>query len=94
MQRPPVTPVVKPKADSTGYVVEMLIPMRAPLYVKPGLRFRLDASVVFSDKDGKTGVLRLPWHSTDKADRKTGDTVAECLLRPQNWAEAVLEYDQ
>ena len=89
-----LTPVVKPKADGTGYVVEMLIPMRAPLYVKPGLRFRFDASVVFSDKDGKTTVMRLPWHSSDKADRRTGDTVTECQLRPQNWAEAVLEYDQ
>ena len=86
-----LTPVVKPRADGTGYVVEMLIPMRAPLYVKPGLRFLLDASIVLPGPGGQT--LRLPWHSTDKADKKTGDTAVECQLRPRNWAEAELDFE-
>jgi len=33
----------------------------------------------------------LPWHSRDAGDMAVQDTYFESLLRPANWAEAVLE---
>jgi hypothetical protein len=76
----------KPKADGSGYVVEMLLPLRPPLQVQPRLRFRFDVSIVLADKSGRKSTLRLPWHR-----RGAGDTFAQQVLRPNHWAEAMLE---
>ena len=81
----------RPRADGSGYTVEMLIPLRPPLLAGPGLRFRIDASVVLPDADGTKSLLRLPLFSRDGADMGVVDTYFDSLLRPQNWVEAVLE---
>jgi len=79
------------KEDGTGYIVEMLIPVRPPHVIKPGLRFRIDASIVLANADGTKAVKRLVLISTDPADATVGDTRANAILRPQNWADALLE---
>ena len=79
------------KPDGGGYVVEMQFRLRRPLYVRPGLKFRLDAAVMLSNPDGTAVTKRLPWHSKDPADRIVNDPHVEATLRPGNWAEAMLE---
>jgi hypothetical protein len=79
-----------PKAGGAGYVVEMRFPVRG-LELAPGLRFRLDASVILADEEGKRSAVRLPWHSRAAGDMTVNDTYLESLLRPENWAQAVLE---
>lgn len=83
--------VAKPKADGSGYVVEMRVFRRPPLEFAPGFRFRFDASVILADPTGTKSVLRVPWHSRASADGMTQDTFTEAVLRPGNWGEAVLE---
>ena len=80
-----------PKPDGKGYVVEMQVRMPPPLYTQPRLKLRLDAAVTLANPEGTAAVKRLPLHSTAPADRATGDPHAEALLRPQDWAEAMLE---
>jgi len=80
----------KAKEDGSGYIVEMLIPVRPSLYVRPGLRFRLDLSIVLANEDGTESLLRLPWHSEDAGDRAVEDTYNQSLLRPHTWAEVML----
>jgi len=80
----------EPKPDGSGYVVEMLIPLRPPLFAQPRLRFRLDASVVLTNEDGTKSVLRLPWHSQDAGDRAVEDTYNQSILRPHTWSEVML----
>jgi hypothetical protein len=79
------------KGDASGYIVEFRLFRHAPLEFAPGLRFRLDASVILADPSGTKSILRLPWHSRDSADMMTQDTYTEAVLRPQDWGEAVLE---
>ncbi len=81
------------KADDSGYVVELRIPMRAPLKPAPGHRFKLDASVILADfLDGTTSDARLCWHSRAPEDQLVAaDQVIEATLRPANWGEAVFE---
>ena len=74
-----------------GYVVEMAVPVRAPLLLHPGARFRLDASVILATPDGKASAIRLPWHAHATDDMTAYDTYLESLLRPAHWGEAVLE---
>ena len=81
----------KPKADGKGYTVEMRIPQHPPFALKPGLRFRFDASVILASPDGTKSVSRTPWHSRAAEDMAVQDTYLEGLLRPTNWGEAVLE---
>jgi len=81
----------KAKEDGSGYVVEMLIPVRPPHVIKPGLRFRIDASIVLANADGTKAVKRLVLNSAAPADSTVGDTRANAILRPKNWADAVLE---
>ncbi len=81
----------KPKPDGSGYVVEMLLPLRPPLQVQPRLRFRFDASIVLADKSGTKSTRRLPWHSRHSDDGRVTDTYTQQLLHPNNWAEAILD---
>jgi len=81
----------KVKADGSGYVVELRIPNRPPLEIRPGLRFRFDASVLLADPSGTKTLSRLPWHSRDPGDMAVQDAYSEALLRPHNWGEAVLD---
>jgi hypothetical protein len=81
----------KPKADNSGYTVEVLIPMRSPLDVAPRLRLRVDAVVTLANADGTQSVLRLPAHSTDPADRVIDDLFTAATLRPQFWMDAIVE---
>lgn len=85
--------ICTPKADAAapGYIVECRIPVREPLLLGPGRRFRIDLATLISDPAGTRSVLRLPWHSRDPGDMSTADTYFESLLRPQNWGEAVCE---
>jgi len=81
----------KPRAGG-GYVVEMRVPLRAPLLYRPGQRLRFDASVILAAPSGDRSEGRLPWHSTASADQLVeADRYHEALLRPGNWGEAVLE---
>ena len=73
-----------------GYVVEIRFPARG-LALRPGLRFRLDASVILADEQGRHSAVRLPWHSRAAGDMTVNDTYHEALLRPGNWGEAILE---
>ncbi len=77
--------------NTLGYIVEMRLPVHAPLELRPGFHFRLDASVILADPDGKRSAVRIPWHSRDPFDMTVNDTYLESLLRPGNWGEAVLE---
>jgi len=90
---PPTQVASRLKPDGSGYVVELQIPMRAPLKPVPGHRFKLDASVILADfMDGTTSDARIPWHSRAPEDQLvTADQVIEATLRPENWGEAVLE---
>jgi hypothetical protein len=81
----------KPKPDGKGYLVEMRIPYHSPFAFKPGLRFRFDASVILANPNGTRSVARVPWHSRNADDMAVQDTYTEGLLRPMNWAEAILE---
>lgn len=73
-------------------VVEMRVPVRAPLKLASGQRLRLEASVILATKDGTRAELRLPWHSTSGDDMFVAtDVVIESTLRPANWGEAELE---
>jgi hypothetical protein len=88
----PGSAVAKPKPDGKGYVVEMRVPLRAPLKLASGQRFKLDASVILANKDGNRAELRLPWHSTSGDDMFVAtDVVVETTLRPANWGEAELQ---
>jgi hypothetical protein len=91
----PATPKVvacKLKPDDGGYVVELQLPLRTPLTPAPGCRFKLEASVILADEDGRSSEARLPWHSRSPDDQLvTADQVIEATLRPANWGEAVLE---
>ena len=44
-------PPATPKEDGSGYVVEVLVPLRPPLVVQPSLKLRFDASLVLSDAE-------------------------------------------
>lgn len=82
----------RPRTDGKGYVVEMRVPLRAPLRLRSGERFRLDASVILANKEGNRAELRLPWHSTSGDDLFVAtDVIVETTLRPANWGEAELE---
>ncbi|MGA2620809.1 MAG: sugar-binding protein [Thermoguttaceae bacterium] len=82
----------KPRPDGKGYVVEIRVPLRAPLRLQSGERFKLDASVILSNKEGTRAELRLPWHSTSGDDMFVAtDVIVETTLRPANWGEAELE---
>jgi len=83
--------VAKLKDDGSGYIVEMLVPLRPPLDVQPGLKLRLDASVVLPDAEGIRSEVRLPWHSRTAGEMGVVDTYFDSLLYPQNWAEAELD---
>jgi hypothetical protein len=88
----PGSAVAKPKRDGKGYVVEMRVPLRAPLRLASGQRFKLDLSVILANKDGNRAELRLPWHSTSGDDMFVAtDVVVETTLRPANWGEAELQ---
>jgi len=82
---------VRQKEDGTGYIVEMRVPLPPPLMLRPGERFRLDASLILADQGGTHSVFRIPWHSTSSADRTTNDTYFESVLRPQNWGVVILD---
>ena len=83
---------MKAKADGKGYVVEMRVPLRAPLKLESGQRFKFDASVILSNETGNRAMLRLPWFSTSGDDMFVAtDVVVESTLRPANWGEAELE---
>jgi len=79
------------KPDGSGYVVEFRTRRTTAMEWKPGMRFRLDASVILANPEGTRSAMRLPWHSRDPGDMAVQDTYFESLLRPANWAEAVLE---
>lgn len=80
------------KPDGKGYVVEMHVPLRAPLKLESGQRFRLDATVILSDPAGARAMLRPPWFSTSGDDMFVAtDVVIESTLRPGNWGVAELE---
>ena len=81
----------KPKPGGKGYIIEMRIPYHPPFAFQPGLRFRFDASVILASPDGTRSVARVPWHSRNADDMAVQDTYTEGLLRPMNWAEAILE---
>ncbi len=81
----------QPKADGKGYAVETRIPLHPPFALRPGLRFRFDASVILASPDGTKSASRVPWHSRNADDMAVQDTYTEGLLRPMNWGEAVLE---
>ena len=82
----------KRKAGGKGYIVEMRVPLRAPLKLEAGQRLRFDASVILSNKDGTRAELRLPWFSASGDDMFVAtDVVIETTLRPNNWGEAELE---
>lgn len=82
---------VKPKADGSGYTVEVLIPMRSPLDIAPGMRLRVDAVVTLANAEGTQSVFRMPAHSADPADRVVDDPFTAATLRPQFWMDAVIE---
>jgi hypothetical protein len=89
---PPGSAAAKAKPDGKGYVVEMRVPLRAPLRLQSGQRLKFDASVVLSNKEGNRAELRLPWHSTSGDDMFVAtDVIVETTLRPGNWGEAELE---
>jgi len=70
----------------------MRVPLRAPLRLASGQRFKLDLSVILANKDGNRAELRLPWHSTSGDDMFVAtDVVVETTLRPANWGEAELQ---
>jgi len=80
------------KPDGKGYIVEMHVPLRAPLKLESGRRFRFDATVILSDPAGARAMLRLPWYSTSGDDMFVAtDVVIESTLRPGNWGAAELE---
>ncbi len=80
------------KADGKGYIVEMKLPLRAPLKLESGLRCALDASVILANPAGTRAELRLPLFSTSGDDMFVAtDVVMETKLRPWNWGEAELE---
>jgi hypothetical protein len=83
---------VQLKDGDGGYIVELQLPIRTPLTPVPGCRFKLDASVILADDEGRTSEARLPWHSQSPDDQLvTADQVIEATLRPANWGEAILE---
>jgi hypothetical protein len=83
---------VRTKPDGSGYAVELRIPLRPPLRLRPGQRLRFDASVILADEAGRRSEARHLWHSTGGDDRfVAADVVQEVRLRPGNWGEAVLE---
>jgi len=67
------------------------IPYNPSITMRPGERFRFDASVILANPVGDHAAARLPWHSADSADKMTQDTYTEAVLRPANWGIAVLE---
>ncbi|HUU68394.1 MAG TPA: sugar-binding protein [Planctomycetota bacterium] len=80
------------KPDGKGYIVEMHVPLRPPLKLESGQRFRFDATVILSDPAGARAMLRLPWFSTNGDDMFVAtDVVIESTLRPANWGVAELE---
>lgn len=85
-----VTAKVRP--DGKGYIVEMRVPLRAPLKLASGMRFKFDASLILANPEGNLATLRLPWFSTSGDDMFVAtDIVMETRLRPWNWGEAELE---
>ncbi len=84
--------VARAKADGKGYIVEMKVPLRAPLKLESGLRCKFDASIILSNNAGNRAELRLPLCSTSSDDMfVASDVVMETRLRPWNWGEAELE---
>jgi len=84
--------VAKAKPDGKGYIVEMRVPLRTPLKLESGQRFKFDASLILANTAGNRAELRLPWFSTSGDDMFVAtDVVMETRLRPWNWGEAELE---
>jgi len=84
--------VARLKPDGKGYIVEMRVPLRAPLKLESGQRFRFDASLILANPEGTLANLRLPWFSTSGDDMFVAtDRVMETRLRPWNWGIAELE---
>lgn len=81
----------KPRPDGHGYTVELAIPLRAPLQLRPGQRLRFDAACTIADAEGARAVARFPWHSKAAEDQMIHDNFVEAQLRPQHWGSAVLE---
>jgi DNA-binding beta-propeller fold protein YncE len=89
---PAGTAAGRAKADGKGYIVEMKLPLRAPLKLESGLRCRLDASVILANTAGTRAELRLPLFSISGDDMFVAtDVVMETKLRPWNWGEGELE---
>lgn len=89
---PAGTAAVKAKSDGKGYIVEMRVPLRAPLKLASGQKFRFDASLILANAAGNRAELRLPWFSTSGDDMFVAtDVVVESSLRPWNWGVAELE---
>ena len=78
------------KPDGSGYVVEMQLPVRAPLELRPGQRLRFEAACAIADAEGTKSVARFPWHSQSGEDQMVHDNFVEAQLRPMNWGQAVL----
>jgi len=84
--------VARPKPDGKGYIVSLRVPLRAPLQLKSGQRFKFDASVILANSTGTRAELRLPLFSINGDDMFVAtDVVMETRLRPWNWGEAELE---
>lgn len=81
---------VRNKPDGQGYIVEMQLPFRAPLEMRPGLRLRFEAACAIADPDGAKTIARFPWHSRSGDDQMVHDNFLEAQLRPQNWSLAIL----
>ena len=90
-EAPDVDPVTGHE-PTLGYVVEFRVPLiDAEVVLRPGARFRFDASMILADPEGTRSAARLPWHSRAVDDTTVTDVFIESTLRPANWGEAVLE---
>jgi hypothetical protein len=81
---------VASKTRAGGYIVEMVLPMRAPLELRPGQRLRIEAACTVADASGTKAVARFPWHSRSGEDQMVLDSFVEAQLRPAHWGRAIL----
>ena len=80
------------RAIKGGYVVELAVPWSATA-VKPaaGLKFLLDAGVIYGNEGGTRNATRAMWSDRTPEVNVNNDIPTECRLHPNGWGLVVVE---
>lgn len=80
------------RAEKKGYVVEVAIPWRATAITPvPGLKFLLDAGVIYGNDGGTRNAVRALWSDRTPEIGVNNDIPTESRLHPNGWGVVVFE---